>query len=134
MSNFTDYRDVFAAHDVSDVEQQDRAKRQASQSRRKVYGRDDAMGYHRRWIAGFHAGRMATLDPDAFLPVSAAAKRLDLTRQRTYVLIRKGQIPALRVGGGGPWLIPRAAIDELTGEVPGEDGCHLSATEPHPDE
>ncbi len=134
MDNFTDYRDVFAAHDVSDVEQQDRAKRQASRSRRKAYGRDDAMGYHRRWIAGFHAGRMASLDPGDFLVVSDAAKRLGVSRQRGYQLIIKGQLPALRVGGGGPWLIPRAAIDELTGEVPGQDACHLSATEPHRDE
>jgi excisionase family DNA binding protein len=43
--------------------------------------------------------------------VDEAARRLGLGRNATYEAVRKGEVPAIRIGKR--WLVPTAALDRL---------------------
>jgi excisionase family DNA binding protein len=46
-----------------------------------------------------------------FVSVATAAEILAVSISHTYTLIRSGELPALRVGNGGPWRISIAALE-----------------------
>ena len=46
-----------------------------------------------------------------FVSVATAAEILAVSISHTYALIRSGELPALRVGRGGPWRISTAALE-----------------------
>lgn len=43
--------------------------------------------------------------------VDEAARRLGLGRNATYEAVRKGEVPAIRIGKR--WLVPTAALDRM---------------------
>jgi excisionase family DNA binding protein len=45
-----------------------------------------------------------------FVSVATAAEILAVSVSHTYALIRSGELPALRVGQGGPWRISTGAL------------------------
>jgi len=46
-----------------------------------------------------------------FVSVATAAEILSVSISHTYALVRSGELPALRVGHGGPWRISTAALE-----------------------
>ena len=47
--------------------------------------------------------------------VAEASRRLGLGRNATYEAVRKGEVPAIRIGKR--WLVPTAALDRLLGKA-----------------
>lgn len=49
------------------------------------------------------------------LKVEDAAKLLHVGRTSTYAAVRRGEIPAVRIGG--LWRVPRAALERMLAEA-----------------
>lgn len=47
-----------------------------------------------------------------FLTLDHVAEELGITRAHAYALVRRGEVPAIKVGGGGHWRVERAALEE----------------------
>ena len=47
-----------------------------------------------------------------FLQLSDVAEILNISAAQTYALVRKGEIPAIKVGGRGQWRVERARLEE----------------------
>lgn len=48
--------------------------------------------------------------PTRFLPLAEVAEVLGVSGSQVYALVRKGELPAIKVGGRGQW---RVEADEL---------------------
>lgn len=55
----------------------------------------------------------------ATISVEAAARKLGIGRSAAYAAVRRGEIPALRLGR--LWRVPKARLEQMLGETP-EDG------------
>lgn len=47
-----------------------------------------------------------------FLTLDRVAEELGITRAHAYAMVRRGEVPAIKVGGGGHWRIERSALEE----------------------
>jgi excisionase family DNA binding protein len=47
-----------------------------------------------------------------FLSLSAVAGELGVSRAQAYALVRRGDLPAIKVGGRGQWRVERAVLED----------------------
>ncbi len=48
-----------------------------------------------------------------FLTLADTAELLNITVRQTYELVHSGELPAIRVGGSGPWRVERAVLESF---------------------
>ncbi len=51
--------------------------------------------------------------PGRFLTLEEVAQELAITKSQVYALVRRGDLPALKIGGRGVWRIERAKLEEF---------------------
>jgi excisionase family DNA binding protein len=51
-----------------------------------------------------------------FLRVPDVAEVLNISVNQTYQLVRRGELPAIRVGGRGQWRVERSALERYIQE------------------
>ncbi len=47
-----------------------------------------------------------------FLTLDEAAAVAGVTRHAVYVAVRRGELPAIKLGGRGQWRVERAVLEE----------------------
>lgn len=50
--------------------------------------------------------------PRRFLTLDHVAEELGITRAHAYAMVRRGEVPAIKIGGGGHWRIERSALEQ----------------------
>lgn len=58
-----------------------------------------------------------THQPGRFLTLDQAAEELATSHSQLYALVRRGDLPALKLGGRGQWRIERAALETYIEEM-----------------
>jgi excisionase family DNA binding protein len=46
-----------------------------------------------------------------FLTLADAADQLNISAHQAYALVRSGELPAIKIGPGGPWRVERAVLE-----------------------
>jgi len=74
--------------------------------------------------AATHNQAMAPLPPPPgpsalgrFLTIADTAEVLNISANQAYALVRSGELPAIKIGGNGPWRVER---DVLEGYIAGK--------------
>jgi len=52
-----------------------------------------------------------------FLTIADTAEVLNISANQAYALVRSGELPAIKIGGNGPWRVER---DVLEGYIAGK--------------
>jgi excisionase family DNA binding protein len=47
-----------------------------------------------------------------FLPLADVAEVLNISVAQVYALVRRGELPAIKIGGRGQWRVESAALEE----------------------
>jgi excisionase family DNA binding protein len=55
---------------------------------------------------------MAESPQPRFLPVSEVAEILNVSVAQAYALVRRGDLPAIRVGGRGQWRVETRVLED----------------------
>jgi excisionase family DNA binding protein len=55
-----------------------------------------------------------------FLTLDQVAEELATTTAQIYALVRRGELPALKLGGRGQWRVERARLEEYIERLYGE--------------
>jgi excisionase family DNA binding protein len=51
-------------------------------------------------------------DPTRFLTLDDVAAELNTSKAQVYALVRRKELPALKLGGRGQWRVERAKLEE----------------------
>jgi excisionase family DNA binding protein len=49
---------------------------------------------------------------ERFLTLSDVAEVLNISASQTYALVRRGELPAIRIGGRGQWRVEREKLEQ----------------------
>ncbi|MDI1460526.1 helix-turn-helix domain-containing protein [Catellatospora sp. KI3] len=52
-----------------------------------------------------------------FLTLEQVAEELSTSAAQIYALVRRGELPAIRLGGRGQWRVERARLEEFIGKL-----------------
>lgn len=55
-------------------------------------------------------------DSPRFLTLADVAEVLNISDRQTYALVRRGELPAIRIGGRGQWRVEAEALERYIGE------------------
>ncbi len=55
-----------------------------------------------------------------FLTLDQVAEELSTTTAQIYALVRRGELPAIKLGGRGQWRVERARLEEYIVQLYGE--------------
>lgn len=55
-----------------------------------------------------------------FLTLDQVAEELSTTTAQIYALVRRGELPAIKLGGRGQWRVERARLEEYIARLYGE--------------
>ena len=55
-------------------------------------------------------------DAQRFLTLADVAEILNISDRQTYALVRRGELPAIRIGGRGQWRVEAAALESYISE------------------
>ncbi|GAA1637582.1 helix-turn-helix transcriptional regulator [Catellatospora bangladeshensis] len=55
-----------------------------------------------------------------FLTLDQVAEELSTTTAQIYALVRRGELPAIKLGGRGQWRIERTRLEEYIQQLYGE--------------
>lgn len=55
-------------------------------------------------------------DAQRFLTLADVAEILNISDRQTYALVRRGEIPAIRIGGRGQWRVEASALETYISE------------------
>ena len=47
-----------------------------------------------------------------FLQLTDVAEILNISSSQTYALVRKGELPAIKIGGRGQWRVERSVLED----------------------
>ncbi|MEV4413406.1 helix-turn-helix domain-containing protein [Catellatospora sp. NPDC049609] len=61
-----------------------------------------------------------TQAPPRFLTLDQVAEELATTTAQIYALVRRGELPAIKLGGRGQWRVERARLEEYITQLYGE--------------
>lgn len=64
-----------------------------------------------RWAQAVALCDDRTVGP-RFLTLADVAETLNISAAQTYALVRRGDLPAIKVGGRGQWRVEAAALEE----------------------
>ncbi len=51
-------------------------------------------------------------DGPRFLPLADVAEILNISTAQAYALVRRGELPAIRIGGRGQWRVEASVLEE----------------------
>ena len=60
-----------------------------------------------------------------FLTLADAAEILNISASQAYALVRSGELPAIRVGGGGHWRVERTVLESYIEAMYEESRRHV---------
>jgi excisionase family DNA binding protein len=60
-----------------------------------------------------------------FLTISDTAELLNITTNQAYLLVRSGELPAIKIGGHGKWRVERSVLESFI-EAKYEESRRLS--------
>jgi excisionase family DNA binding protein len=60
-----------------------------------------------------------------FLTISDTAELLNISTNQAYLLVRSGELPAIKIGGHGKWRVERAVLESFI-EAKYEEARRLS--------
>ncbi|GAA1382119.1 MULTISPECIES: helix-turn-helix transcriptional regulator [Catellatospora] len=52
-----------------------------------------------------------------FLTLEQVAEELSTSTAQIYALVRRGELPAIRLGGRGQWRVERARLEEFIAQL-----------------
>ncbi|MGH3503379.1 MAG: helix-turn-helix transcriptional regulator [Nocardioidaceae bacterium] len=52
-----------------------------------------------------------------FLPLADVAEVLNISAAQVYALVRRGDLPAIKIGGRGQWRVEAAALEAYISEA-----------------
>ncbi|MFC7246095.1 helix-turn-helix transcriptional regulator [Catellatospora aurea] len=52
-----------------------------------------------------------------FLTLEQVAEELSTSTAQIYALVRRGELPAIRLGGRGQWRVERSRLEEFIAEL-----------------
>lgn len=55
--------------------------------------------------------------PPRFLTLEQVAEELSTTTAQIYALVRRGELPAIRLGGRGQWRVERGRLEEFISQL-----------------
>lgn len=55
-------------------------------------------------------------DSPRFLTLADVAEILNISDRQTYALVRRGELPAIRIGGRGQWRVESEALERYISE------------------
>ena len=55
--------------------------------------------------------------PPRFLTLDQVAKELNTSDAQIYALVRRGELPAIRLGGRGQWRVERGRLEEFISQL-----------------
>jgi len=53
------------------------------------------------------------MDQPRFLDLNDVAAELSISFAQVYALVRRGDLPAIKIGGRGQWRVERAKLEEF---------------------
>lgn len=62
-----------------------------------------------------------------FLTLDEMAELLNVSRAQAYALVRRGDLPAIKLGGRGQWRIEIWVLDEFVSRMYEETAAYLKA-------
>ncbi|MDX6298186.1 MAG: hypothetical protein QOI51_2043 [Nocardioidaceae bacterium] len=60
---------------------------------------------------------MATGSPPRFLPLTEVAEVLSISVSQVYALVRRGDLPAIKIGGRGQWRVESSELETYIAEA-----------------
>lgn len=55
--------------------------------------------------------------PPRFLTLEQVAEELNTSAAQIYALVRRGELPAIRLGGRGQWRVERGRLEEFISQL-----------------
>ena len=63
--------------------------------------------------------------PPRFLTLEQVAQELNTTTAQIYALVRRGELPAIRLGGRGQWRVERGRLEDFISQLYGETAQYV---------
>lgn len=64
---------------------------------------------------------------DRFLQLADVADILNISASQTYALVRRGELPAIKIGGRGQWRVERTALEAYIAQCYEQTKAFVSA-------
>ena len=66
-----------------------------------------------RGVRWQNAGMSAGATPPRFLQLADVAEILNTSTAQVYALVRRGELPAIKIGGRGQWRVETSELEEF---------------------